>query len=390
MKKWFPIVFVCLLLTFTTKVTSIEVSGDIVKVAKEAGYEVNPQNAPKSSIVIDAESGDILWEDQIDLERDPASLSKLMTLYLFYEHMAEKGLSLTDTITATPSDEAISQLYEISNNNLVAGVAYPIKDLIIATLVPSSNASTIVLANYLSQNDADAFIRKMNQTAKELGMTHTRFYNASGAVARAFQGYYQPKDYDPEAHNITTAKDLAILVYHFLKKYPDVLSYTKTPEISIMTGTPYQETFTAYNHSLPGSDYAFTGVDGLKTGSSPSAAFNGIVTAKQGDTRLITVVMGVGDWMDQNGEYYRHPFINGLLAKGFKDHPQYLKAKKEGTEFKTVLNQKTEVSKRVTKAVTKPKKNSSHNRFNYFLVIIIILMTSLMLTLIAYLIFLKR
>ncbi|MGZ7215657.1 D-alanyl-D-alanine carboxypeptidase, partial [Streptococcus pyogenes] len=77
------------------------------------------------------------------------------------------------------------------------------------------------------------------------------------------------------------------------------------------------ETFEAYNYSLPGSKYGIEGVDGLKTGSSPQAGFNSIVTAKRGDTRLITVVLGVGNWADQDGEYYRHYFVNTLLEHTF-------------------------------------------------------------------------
>lgn len=61
------------------------------------------------------------------------------------------------------------------------------------------------------------------------------------------------------------------------------------------------------------------GVDGLKTGSSPRGAFNYIATIKRGNQRLIAVIMGVGDWADQDGEYYRHPFGNALIEKAYKD-----------------------------------------------------------------------
>ena len=91
-----------------------------------------------------------------------------------------------------------------------------------------------------------------------------------------------------------------------------------------MEGTPYEETFETYNYSLPGAKYGFEGVDGLKTGSGPSSAFNYIATAKQGDTRLIEVILGVGDWSDQDGEYYRHPFGNALLKKVFDEYEHRL------------------------------------------------------------------
>jgi D-alanyl-D-alanine carboxypeptidase len=95
-----------------------------------------------------------------------------------------------------------------------------------------------------------------------------------------------------------------------------------------MQGTPYEESFTTYNYSVPGAEsderdrsinYHFEGVDGLKTGSSPSGAFNIDMTAKRGDLRLIAIVFGVGDWADQTGEFKRHPFANAMLNYGFNN-----------------------------------------------------------------------
>ncbi|MBF0715929.1 D-alanyl-D-alanine carboxypeptidase family protein [Gemelliphila palaticanis] len=293
---------------------------EFLRLTKEAGYKVNPINIPKSAILIDADKGNIIWEKDMDLPRDPASTSKMLTLYLVYEAIEKGEISLDTKITATKEDEAISKLHEISNNKITAGVEYPVEELIKMTLVPSSNVATIMLANKLSNNDADLFIDNINNKANELGMNNTHFNNASGAVARAFGGFYSPKRFDNSAYNTTTARDLAILTYNFLKKYPEVLEYTKDGKVSTMIGTPYEETFKSYNHSLPGEKYAFSGVDGLKTGSSPNAGFNVIATAKQDNTRLIGVVMGVGDWNDQNGEYYRHPFVNAMFFKGFNEY----------------------------------------------------------------------
>ena len=139
---------------------------DIVELTKNAGYEVNPADKPKASIVIDAYTGRILWQDNIDEERDPASISKVMTVYLVMESIAKGDLSLTQKITASKEDAAISSIYAISNNKIVEGVEYPIEELIKMTLVPSSNAATIMLANAVDKDSA-AFIVKMNKKAKE-------------------------------------------------------------------------------------------------------------------------------------------------------------------------------------------------------------------------------
>lgn len=305
---------------------------DVMEITRKAGYTVSEVNRPKASIVVDAKTSEILWQDNIDMPRDPASMSKMFTLYILFEELAKGKITLDTTITATETDQAISKIYEISNNNIVAGVAYPIRDLIIMTVVPSSNAATVMIANYLSNNDASAFIDRINKTAKELGMTNTHFSNASGAIAQAFQGYYVPEKYDLTASNITTARDFATLIYYFLNNYPSILDFTNQTVIRTMVGTPYEEEFHSYNHSLPDGKFGIEGVDGMKTGSSPSAAFNAVVTAKRENTRLITVVMGVGDWSDQNGEFYRHPFINALTEKGFNDSQTLTKAKRSKLE----------------------------------------------------------
>lgn len=289
--------------------------------------KVNPINRPKSSLIVDANTGNILWQDNIDEVRDPASMSKLMTLYLVFEAIQQGKLSENTVIKATPRDEAIAKIYEISNNKIVAGVDYTVSELITMTAVPSSNATTVMLANYLSNNDPDTFLDMMNAKAKELGMTNTKWFNASGAAAVSFKGLYTPQRYDNNAANQTTARDLAILGYHFVKNYPNILNYTNKPVVTVKKGTPYEETFETYNYSLPGAKYGIEGVEGLKTGSSPRGAFNYIATIKRGEQRLISVIMGVGDWSDQNGEYYRHPFGNALIEKAYADY-----------EYKKVFN----------------------------------------------------
>lgn len=293
---------------------------ELMDITRAAGYkDVRIENRPKASIVIDGKTGDILWEDNIDAVRDPASMSKVLALYLVFEAMGEGKFSPETVVKATATDQSIADIYKLSNNKIVAGVDYTVSELILATLVPSSNAATLMLAR-LVEEDPDLFIDKMNAKAQELGMTNSKYYNASGAAASAFQGYYAPKRYDIYRSNETTARDYGILTYHFLKNYPSILDYTGASTVKIKVGTPYEESFDSYNYSLPDGKYGIEGVTGLKTGSSPSAAFNLTATAKRGDQEIIAVLLGVGNWVDQNGEYYRHPFANALMEKAFKDY----------------------------------------------------------------------
>ncbi|MHC5229799.1 DUF1958 domain-containing protein [Enterococcus sp. LJL99] len=298
---------------------------DVFKITQEAGYtEAQEINKPKSSIIIDGTNGQILWQDNPDMPREPASISKMMTVFLVFDAIKEGKLTLDTEIVATEKDQMISQIYALSNNKIIAGVAYPVRELLKMTIVPSSNVATVMLANAVSDNDEGAFIQRMNEKAQALGMEHTTFYNCSGAAARSFEGLYEPEGVDPDGRNVSTARDLATMGFHLVKDYPEVLEFTNQATVTAMSGTPFEESFETYNYSLPGAEYGIEGVDGLKTGSGPSSAFNYIATAKRGDTRLIEVILGVGDWSDQDGEYYRHQFGNALLEKAFDEYDYQL------------------------------------------------------------------
>ncbi|WP_326931581.1 DUF1958 domain-containing protein [Enterococcus avium] len=320
-KKIIFIIVIVVLFLFETPAHAAE---DIMEITKSAGYtDVLEENKPKASIVVDGTNGQILWEENADVVREPASISKMMTVFLVFDAIKEGKLTLDTKIKATEKDQAISRLYAISNN-IVAGVEYPVKELLKMVVVPSSNVATVMLANAVSESQAGAFVKKMNEKAQKIGMKNTAFYNCSGASAVSFEGLYTPEGYDANGSNTATARDLATMVFHLIKEHPEVLEFTNQPKVTAMEGTPYEETFETYNYSLPGAKYGFEGVDGLKTGSGPSSAFNYIATAKRGDTRLIEVILGVGDWSDQDGEYYRHPFGNALLKKVFDEYEHRL------------------------------------------------------------------
>ncbi|MBJ6745413.1 D-alanyl-D-alanine carboxypeptidase [Streptococcus sp. 121] len=316
MKKLGVLLMAALLAT-----TPLAASADeLMDITREMYPEVLDIHRPKSSIIVDAKTGDVVWEDNADLVRDPASMSKLMTLYLVFEALDKGEISKEDVVTATPREQAIAGLYAISNNKIVAGVDYTVDELITMTAIPSSNVTTVMLADLLSNGDPDVFLDKMNETSQKLGMSNTRWYNASGAAAVSFSGYYTPQKYDNTQANQTTARDMAILGVNFVNKYPDILNYTKAPVVTVKEGTPYEETFETYNYSVEGALYGMEGVDGLKTGSSPKGAFNYIATGERKGERFVELIMGVGDWADQDGEYYRHPFGNALLEKAFADY----------------------------------------------------------------------
>lgn len=322
--------FLIAYLSFWADIQATYAEEDLIEIGKKAGFPVKETYRPKASIVVDAATGQILWSDQPDLIWSPASIAKVMTMYLAFEAMEQGKFTLDTTIQATEKDVKISQIYALSNNKITLNVDYPVRDIFTMVAVPSSNVATVMLANLVSDNDEAAFIHKMNEKAAELGMTNTIYYNCSGAQIGAFEGLYQPEGIDPNGENKSTARDLAILAYNLLKKYPNVLEFTSKPVVTTMKDTPYAETFEAYNYSIPGTKYGYDGVDGLKTGSSPTGAFNYIATAKKGDVRLIEVILGVGDWSDQEGEYERHIAGNAILDHVFSIY-DYKKLLAKGT-----------------------------------------------------------
>lgn len=326
---------ILLLLATLALVKPLRISADeLMNITREAGYEVYENYRPKASIVIDGNSGSVLWEDNADVVRDPASMSKMMTMYLVYEAIEQGQLTEDTVIVATEIDQAISTIHAISNNKVYAGVDYTVGELISMSTIPSSNVATVMLANYLSNNDPDLFLDMMNEKSQELGMTKTKWYNASGASASSFAGYYNPQRYDNSMPNQTTARDLSILVYHFINKYPAVFNHTGAVAKTVKIGTPYEETLYNYNYSLPGLSYGLEGVLGMKTGSSPGAAYNYMANADRNGQKMITIIMGVGDWYDDGSEFYRHAFGNALLEKSYADY-EYRKVLSAGEhEFK--------------------------------------------------------
>ena len=338
----------------------------LVDIAQKAGYkEATETYRPKSSRLIDANTGDILWQDNIDEVRDPASMSKAMSLYLVFDALSKGEIKEDTVITAKPTDEAIANIYEISNNKIVSGVKYTVSELITMTAVPSSNAATVMLANYLSDNDPDKWIDRMNEKSKELGMTNTKWYNASGAGAASYKGYYTPKRYDNNHSNQTTARDLSIMAYNLIKHHPEILKYTSQQTVTVKKGTPYEETFENYNYSLPGADYGLKGVDGLKTGSSPRGDYNYISTCKRGNQRVISVILGVGNWEDESSEKIRHAFGNSLIEKMFKDY-SYKKVLSKGKQ--KIDGKKYDVQKDVYATVKKGQEPKISVKDDYVLV----------------------
>lgn len=222
-------------------------------------------SASVSSIMIDAENGDVMYEMNADERRYPASLTKLMTLYITFNALENNHIKLTDKlkVSRTAANRSPSKL------GVRAGETITVKDAIMAVIVKSANDCATVLAEHFSPTEAD-FAVLMTNTAHKLGMKHTTFKNASGL---------------PNSQQKTTARDMAVLamaVYHHFPQYYKWFS---------------AKSFQYKGQTIGGHNYilkTFAGADGMKTGYTAASGYNIITSAKRSGKRVIAVTMGHG------------------------------------------------------------------------------------------------
>lgn len=250
-----------------------------------------PDLEAKSAVLMDAETGQILYQLNGDVEKAPASMSKMMTEYLVSRAIKQGKLSWDDTVKV--SENAAKQIG--SRIFLAEGDEHTIKELYIAMAVGSANDATAQLAVTVGGSEEE-FAKLMNETAAELGMTKSHFINSTGLDRADMPEKFRPASIEGET--VMSAKDSAILAYHILKEEPEFL---ETSKIQSYKFRERDETpITNWNWMLESNKdvpnfrkFAYKGVDGLKTGHTSSAGNCFTGTALQNGTRLIAVVMGV-------------------------------------------------------------------------------------------------
>jgi D-alanyl-D-alanine carboxypeptidase len=220
-------------------------------------------NPPFSSIVVDANSGKVLQEESADGPRHPASLTKIMTLYLLFERLDEGKLKLDSPLKV--SGHAASQAP--SKLGLEPGDTIQVEDAIRAIVTKSANDVAVVVAEALSGGE-DEFAGMMTSKAHALGMSHTEYRNASGL---------------PDDDQVTTARDQAMLGRAIQERFPRYYRYFSTPSF-----TYHGNSMRNHNHLLGSVE----GVDGIKTGYTDASGFNLVTSLKRGNRHLVAVVLG--------------------------------------------------------------------------------------------------
>ncbi|MGL4727960.1 MAG: D-alanyl-D-alanine carboxypeptidase family protein, partial [Bosea sp. (in: a-proteobacteria)] len=225
---------------------------------KRGGY-----SPPYAAMVIDAKSGRTLHAVNEDALRHPASITKVMTLYLMFEQI-ERGRFTMETplrVSSEAARQSPSKLY------LEAGETIAVRDAVMALITKSANDAAVVVAENIA-GDEDKFAEMMTRKARSLGMNRTVFRNASGL---------------PDREQVTTARDLTILARAIQERFPKQYAMFSTRNFEY-AGDVYR------NHNkLLGR---IEGVDGIKTGFTRSSGFNLMTSAKSDGKHVVAIVLG--------------------------------------------------------------------------------------------------
>ena len=228
------------------------------------GQNVNLVDPTKdAALVIDGATGKVLYERDADAVRHPASLTKMMTLYLLFEQLKNGQMTLATPLPVSyhAAEQHRTKLY------LRPGSTITVESAIRAIVVCSANDVAVTIAEAIGGTESH-FAEMMNAKAREFGMTHTYYHNATGL---------------PDDLQVTTASDLAILARHLAYDFPQYFPYFSTE-----TFTWHGETHRSTDHLLG----AYQGADGIKTGYTQASGFNLVSSVVRGGAHVIAVVMG--------------------------------------------------------------------------------------------------
>ena len=246
------------------------------------------RSAPYAAMVMDARTGEVLHSRNADTQLHPASLTKMMTLYIAFEAVERGEITLDTMVTITPAAAAEPP----SKLGLRAGQQIRFRYLIRAAAVKSANDAATAIAIAISGSEA-AFARRMNRTARAMGMTRTHFKNAHGLT---------------EVGHMSTARDMTILGRHMIYDWPEYynLFSRRSTDAGIATVNNTNRRFLA----------AYRGADGIKTGYTRAAGFNLVASAERDGVRIIATMFGGTSTAQRNAR------VAELLDMGFARAPR--------------------------------------------------------------------
>lgn len=244
--------------------------------------------APFAAMVMDARTGEVLYSSNADTQLHPASLTKMMTLYVAFEAIENGEITLDTPVRISP--KAASK--PPSKLGLKAGQKIKLRYLIRASAIKSANDAATAIGEAIEGSEA-AFARRMNRTAKAMGMTRTHFKNMSGLT---------------ESGHLSTARDMTILGRQLFYDFPQYYNLFSRRQTDAGVRTVYNT-----NRKLLA---AYKGADGIKTGYTSAAGFNLVASAERNGERIIATVFGGRSSNARNAK------VAELLDLGFKRAPR--------------------------------------------------------------------
>ena len=242
---------------------------------KGQNAEMDVKVQSPSAILMEASTGQVIYERDADTKRSPASITKIMTLILIFDELKSGNLKLDDEVTTSAYAKSMggSQVF------LEEGEVQTVETMIKCIVVASANDASVAMAEKICGSE-EAFVERMNARAKELGMTETHFCDCCGLTS--------------DEQHYTSARDVALMSRELITKYPEIYRYTKIwmEDITHVTqkgSTPF--TLSSTNKLL--KQYEYT--TGLKTGSTSVAKYCFSATAHKDGIDLIAVVMVAPD-----------------------------------------------------------------------------------------------
>ena len=241
----------------------------------------------KSAVLMEASTGEILLSVNADQAYAPASMTKMMTEYIVTEKVKQGEISWDDNVTVKKN----ASLSVGSRIFLAEGDQHTVKDLYIAMAIGSANDATVALAEYVAGSEEE-FVKLMNAEAQRMGMNDTYFINSTGLNRDDMPEEFQPEE---ERETVMTAKDVATLTRYIVQDHPDFAEFTALQSYDFRG----KDKIINWNWMLEANknitnfkQYAYEGLDGMKTGHTSDAGYCFSGTAERDGMRLISVVMG--------------------------------------------------------------------------------------------------
>jgi serine-type D-Ala-D-Ala carboxypeptidase (penicillin-binding protein 5/6) len=280
----------------------------------EAALNINADGA----ILVDAETGKVLYEKNADNVLGIASMTKMMTEYILLDSVKKGKVKWDQEYHVSDLVYKISQRRDLSNVPLRADGTYTVRELYEAMAIYSANAATIAIAEIIGGSETN-FVKKMNEKAKVLGLKDYKFVNSTGLNNRDYKGE-QPEGTGAEQENVMSSRAVAKLAFHLINDFPDVLKTASTPKKVFREGTTDQINMINWNWMLPSLDYGYKGMDGLKTGTTDFAGYCFTGTASRDGKRFITVVQNAKDASGQGGYKARFEETRKMMDYAFSNY----------------------------------------------------------------------